>query len=170
MRWRRERNLIAMLTPVRRRLAAVSTVLLVPVLGACNYQTDQVYQPAVGVNNRAGSVDVLGAVVVSSSAGRGTLVASLVNNDTETDDSLTGVTGTGVEASLVTPVSIAADSLVNLADSGAVGVTGDTVEPGGFVRLTLSFRTGEDVKVNVPVVPASGEYADITSPSLAPTS
>jgi len=70
-----------MLTPVRRRLAALALVLLVPSLGACGfgYQTDKVYQPAVGVNNRSGAVAVLGAVVVSGSDGSGTFVTSLVN-------------------------------------------------------------------------------------------
>ena len=72
-----------MLTSARRRLAAVALVLLVPLLGACGfgYQTDQVYQPSVGVNDRDGTVDVLGAVVVSSADGQGTFVASLVNKD-----------------------------------------------------------------------------------------
>ena len=76
-----------MLTPVRRRLAALALVLLVPGLGACQYQTDQVYQPGVGVNNRDGTVDVLGAVVVSSTDGKGTFVASLVNQDLEETES-----------------------------------------------------------------------------------
>ena len=66
------------LPPVtRRRIAAASLVLLVPVLAACSsseYQTDQVYQPGVGVNERSGTVDVLGAVVVRTSEGEGSHV------------------------------------------------------------------------------------------------
>ena len=108
-----------------------------------SYQTDQVYQPSVGVNDRDGSVDVLGAVVVSSSDGQGTFVASLVNNDLEESDVLTNVTGEDVQALLAAPVRIGPESLVNLADTGAVSVSGDGVSPGKFVRLTLVFQSGQ---------------------------
>ena len=116
-----------MLTPVRRRLAALAMVLLVPLLGACGfgYQTDQVYQPGVGVNNRAGTVDVLGAVVVSASDGEGTFVASLANKDIEERRHPDlGHRRRTSRSSSSQPVEIAADSLVNLADTGAVSVTG----------------------------------------------
>ena len=132
-------------------------VLLVPTLGACGfgYQTDQVYQPGVGVNNRDGSVDVLGAVVVSSTDGEGTFVASLVNKS-DTDDSLESMTGEDVQVQLSAPVEVKADTLVNLADTGAVSVTGENVAPGKFVRLTLQFEGGQTTEVNVPVVPGRG--------------
>ena len=132
-------------------------VLLVPTLGACgfDYQTDQVYQPGVGVNNRDGSVDVLGAVVVSSTDGEGTFVASLVNKS-DNDDTLESVTGEDLQAQVSSPVEVKADTLVNLADTGAVSVTGENVEPGKFVRLTLQFEGGQKTEVNVPVVPARG--------------
>ncbi len=172
-------------SPVRRRLAALATVLLVPALGACgpsgfnsNYQTDEIYQPGVGVNERSGTVDVLGAVVVSTSGGRGTFVASLVNGDLEQEDSLTSITGDGVQVQLSGPVKIAPETLVNLADTGAVSVTGENVRPGKFVRLTLEFQGGQSTELNVPVVPYKDEYRDITpaggsssptSPSASPT-
>ncbi len=150
-----------MLTPVRRRLAALALVLLVPGLGACTQQTDQVYQPSVGVNNRDGTVDVLGAVVVSSTDGKGTFVASLVNSDLEKADQLGGVTGDGVEVQLSGPIEIQAESLVNLADTGAASVTGEGVEPGRFVRLTLTFASGQETELNVPVVEDSEPFSDI---------
>ena len=161
-----------MLTPGRRRLAALAMVLLVPVLGACQYQTDQVYQPSVGVNDRDGTVDVLGAVVVSSLDGEGTFVASLVNKDTSKDDTLVSMTGDGLDVQLTAPVKLPADTLVNLADTGAVSVTGDTVKPGKFARLTLTFESGQTTEVNAPVVPYSGEFADVrlASPKTAPAS
>jgi hypothetical protein len=151
-----------MLTPTRR-LAALAVVLLIPTLGACGfgYQTDQVYQPAVGVNESSGTVDVLGAVVVSSSEGRGTFVASLVNQDLEEPDTLASITGEDVEVQLSAPIELDPDSLLNLADSGAVSVTGDSVSPGRFVRLTLTFESGQETEVNAPVVPAEDEYNDI---------
>jgi hypothetical protein len=161
-----------MLTSTRRRLAAGAMVLLVPTLGACGFseQTDQVYQPAVGVDNRSGNVDILGAVVVSSLNGEGTFVASLVNNNQDTDDSLVTMTGDGLDVSMTAPVKIPAGDLVNLADSGAVSVTGDTVQPGKFARLTLTFESGQKTEINAPVVPYSGDFADVrlASPKSTP--
>jgi copper(I)-binding protein len=152
-----------MLTSTRRRLAAVALVLLVPVLGACGfgYQTDQVYQPATGVNNRSGTVDVLNAVVVSSVNGEGTFVASLVNKSDDKDDSLVSMSGDGLTIQLTAPVKVPAGSLVNLADTGAVSVTGDTVQAGKFVRLTLTFESGQSTEINAPVVPYSGDFNDV---------
>ena len=150
-----------MLTPVRRRLAVVAAVLLVPSLGACQYQTDQVYQPGVGVNDRDGTVDVLGAVVVSSTDGEGTFVASLVNQGLEQTETLTGVTGEEVEVQLTAPVEIDPESLVNLDQAGAVSVSGESIEPGRFARLTLEFESGQETEVNVPVVADEDEYAEI---------
>jgi hypothetical protein len=160
-----------MLTPVRRRLAAVATVLLVPSLSACQYQTDQVYQPGVGVNNRDGTVDVLSAVVVSSTDGEGTFVASLVNQDLEQSDSLTNITGEDVQVQLSAPVEVKPETLVSLDDTGAVSVTGESIEPGRFARLTLEFESGQQTEVNAPVVPYADEYAEIqpAEPSTSAT-
>jgi hypothetical protein len=161
-----------MLTSTRRRLAAVAMVLLVPALAGCgfDYQTDQVYQPGVGVNDRSGDVDVLGAVVVSSLNGEGTFVASLVNKDTSDEDSLVTMTGTDLDVQLTAPVKLAPGTLVNLADSGAVSITGETVQPGKFARLKLTFESGQTTEINAPVVPYSGEYSDVrlASPKSTP--
>lgn len=147
-------------------------VLLVPTLGACGfgYQTDQVYQPGIGVNNRDGTVDILGAVVVSSLNGEGTMVASLVNENESKDDALVNVTGDGLEVSLSAPVKLPAGELVNLADTGAVSVTGDTIQPGKFARLKLTFESGQTTELNAPVVPYSGEFNDVrlASPKSTP--
>jgi len=154
-------------------------VLLVPTLGACGfgYQTDQVYQPAVGVNNRDGAVDVLNAVVVTSSTdGDGTFVASLVNK-ADSDDSLESVDGEDVQVQVSAPVEVKAGDLVNLADTGAVSVVGDGVQPGDFVRLTLQFESGQSTEVNVPVVPHEEEFSEVklaspessASPSASPS-
>ena len=94
-------------------------------------QTDQVYNPAAGVDDRAGSVDVLNALIVSGTDGSGTVIATLVNNDQTHADSLRGVAGAGADSSLqVTPggtTAIPADGLLNLATDGHVAVRGDRV-------------------------------------------
>jgi hypothetical protein len=172
-----------MSTPVRRRLprvvAAASLVLLVPTLGACgfNFQTDKVYQPSVGVNDRSGTVDVLGAVIVSGVDGQGTLVASLSNKSQTKSATLTSVsaadTSAGITARIAKPVEVGPGLLVNLADQGAISLTGAGITPGPFINLVLQFDSGQEVDVDVPVVPQSGYYADITpagaSPSTSPT-
>jgi hypothetical protein len=165
--------------PLRRALAAAFLVVLVPVLAACGFreQTDLVYQPSDGVNNRSGQVDVLGAVVVSGLDGQGTLVASLANknqNDTETLTSVTpGDSNAGLTTRLATPVQVGPGDLVNLADSGAISVTGAGITPGKFARLDLKFQSGQEVDLNVPIVDQSGWYSDIEpadpSPSATPT-
>jgi hypothetical protein len=150
-------------------------VLLVPLLAACGfgYQTDKVYQPAVGVNDHKGEVDVLGSVLVSSIKGTGTFVASLDNKNPNKTITLVAVEGSkGIEPELVAPVTIPAGTLVNLADIGAVRVSGDNVEAGGFARVTLRFDTGQTSQVNAPIVDRVGTYSEVKPaiPSAAPSS
>lgn len=158
---------------VRRRLAAASLVLLLPGLGACGFgaQTNQVYQPAVGANERGESVDVLGAVVVSEEEGSGTFVASLVNTSLDQDDQLTGITGEDVEVELREPVDLQADDIVNLADAGAALVTGERIAAGLYTRLTLEFASGQSTEINLPVVAPEEEFSDVTpaEPSASPS-
>jgi hypothetical protein len=159
--------------PARRRLAVAALVLLVPALGACgfNYQTDQVYQPGVGSDSRDGVVEVLGAVIVSSSEGNGTFVASLVNSANEDADQLTTLTAQGAQASLAGPVDLDPDSLVNLAEDGGVRITGDRVKEGNFVRVQMQFKSGQKTSLNVPVVPNEAPFDDVRpAPSSTPTS
>ena len=158
---------------VRRSIAVAAAVLVSPVMSSCGVnfdaQTDQVYNPAVGVNNRDGSVDVLNALVVSGSAGSGTVVATLVNNDQQNADSLRGITGAGPESSLTVqiggPREIPADGLLNLADQGKATVRGREILPGRFVEITFSFDRAEAVTVQAPVVSADNpDYAGIPVP------
>jgi hypothetical protein len=159
---------------VRRRIAAAVLALGAPALTACTVnfdeQTDAVYNPAAGVDDRSGSVDVLNALVVSGSDGSGAVVASLVNNDRQNEDSLKGVAGAGKDAPLqVTPggsTTIPAGGLLNLAKDGQVQVRGERVVPGNFLELTFTFDRGEPVTVMTPVVPADNPaYGDVQVPS-----
>ncbi len=93
---------------LRRSLAAGTVGLLaIAVLTACgfNYPTDRISNLTVGTDYRDGNVDVLNAVVVSTAGNGGTFVATLVNN-TDSEQQLTGITGTGKVAQVdVTPVT-----------------------------------------------------------------
>jgi hypothetical protein len=159
---------------VRRCIAAATLLLAAPALSACGTsfgaQTDQVYNPARGTDNRSGMVDVLNALVVSGSDGSGAVVATLVNNDQLKGDSLKAVAGAGADSGItVTPggtTDIPADGLLNLATSGSIGARGKAIVPGAFVRLRFSFDRAEAVTLDVPVVSADDpDYKGVKLPS-----
>jgi hypothetical protein len=159
---------------VRRSIAAAAVVLAVPALSSCGInfaaQTDQDYNPSVGVNERGGSVDVLNALIVSGSDGSGTVVATLVNNDQQNADSLRGVAGAGADSDLTAKVGgttdIPAGGSLSLAQDGRVTAQGKRIEPGKFVEITFSFQRGEAATVKVPVVSSSNpDYRDVQVPS-----
>lgn len=146
-------------------LALGALVLATPVLTSCgfNYPTDRVYTPAAGVNNRDGSVDVLGAVIVSGQDDSGTFIASLSNNsqvDDATFDSLAGAGGNTIQPATFAPVTIPAGRLVNLAIDGGVPVSG-TFTAGDFVPVTVGFANGDRVTLKIPVVVNDGIYAGL---------
>lgn len=143
-------------------LTLSALVLATPVLTSCgfNYATDRVYTPGRGANDRAASVDVLNAVVVSGQDGSGTFIASLSNNDQEKQASfvsLAGAEGTTLQPGSFSPVPIDPGALVNLAVEGGVPVSG-SFTAGNFVPVTLGFANGERVTMKVPVVPDEGDY------------
>jgi hypothetical protein len=156
-------------SPIQRRVA-IAALLLAPVLTACGFseQTDQVYQPAVGVNDRSGQIDILNALIVSGEDGSGTFAGTLVNKNTTESDTLDSVTGPGITSSRRS-VEIPAGGNALLADTGRVTVTGTGIEPGKFVELTLGFASGQSTTVKVPVVAAEGDYAEVPLPSASPS-
>jgi hypothetical protein len=151
------------------RLVAGALVLAVPLLGSCGFDqaTDKVYTPAAGINDRAGDVDVLSAVIVSAQPGSGTFLASLSNNLSDQDFTLTGVAGAGDWSDLtVSPselsIDITARGFVNLADEDPITVDGD-LTPGQVAELTLTFDSGDTVTMDVPVVYACNAYEGLDS-------
>jgi hypothetical protein len=158
---------------VRRSIAVAAALLAAPLTASCGVnfdaQTDQPYNPAVGVNDRSGSVDVLNALVVSGTAGSGTVVATLVNNDQQRNDTLRTIGGAGVDSSLTVKVTgnktIPADGVLNLGKTGQATAQGKAISPGKFVRITFSFDRGQAITVDVPVVSAKNpDYANIRTP------
>jgi hypothetical protein len=153
-------------SPTQRRVA-IAALLLAPALTACgfNVQTDKVYQPAVGVNDRSGTVDILNAVIVSNTEGSGTFAGTFVNKDDTHADRLESVTGSGITASR-RPIEIPAGGAVPpTAESGVVSLKGEAIKPGDFVELTFVFSSGQSTTVSVPVVERSGDYADVPLPT-----
>jgi hypothetical protein len=159
---------------VRRSIAAAAILLAVPALSACGVsfgaQTDQVYNPSVGVDDQSGEVDVLNALIVSGTNGSGTVVATLVNKNQQHDDTLKGVAGAGQDAGMTVQLGgdtkIPAGGLLNLATQGAVTARDKRIVPGYFVEITFSFDRAQAITLEVPVVPHSDPaYAGVKVPS-----
>lgn len=166
-----------MKSPFQRRVA-IASLLLVPLLGACgfNVQTDQVYQAAVGADNRDSTIDVLNAVVVTNGDGAGTFAGSLVNN-TGTADTITDLTADdGVSVLVGGPVDIAPYGLVNMSRllerSGNIPLVlqGEPVVAGSYLTLTFTFANADPVTIMAPIVDNTGEGQDYAEVPLLPAS
>lgn len=148
----------------RRWFVALAGLLTAGTLTACgtglDAQTNEIYNPAIGVNARGGGVDVLNLLIVANPDGTGTVSGALINQSDDPDQ-LTGVAATNEEAELLRveapalPLVIPpADEIpidpVNLEDGSAIYVP--EVRPGSFLTLELTFANGEPVVAEVPVV------------------
>jgi hypothetical protein len=161
---------------IRRNLAIVlgTVALVAPGLTGCGFDaaTDRPYTPGAGAVHVDAGVDVLNAVVVSTTPGSGTFVASLANNDTGgpvSFDSLTAGTGGELEVTEFSPVEIPPGGLVNLADEGGVQVTGD-FEAGDSLAVVVGFSSGEQAAMQVPVVSNDGPWSGLDGePTATPT-
>ena len=157
------------------RLVAGALVLAVPLLGSCGFDkaTDRVYTPAAGTNYREGDVAVLSAVIVAAQPDSGTFIASLSNQTSKDDFTLTGVAGAGDWSDLqIAPsdlsIDIPARGFVNLVDEEPITVKGD-FDPGRFAELTLTFDSGDTVTMDVPIVFACNSYAGLDSSAEEPS-
>ena len=162
----------------RRALTTAALTMLVVPLGACTaHGTDAVYTPAQGVNERSGEVDVLNAMIVSSEAGEGRVIAGLTNNNQSEADELTGISGVEDDSSVQVQLEggatqVPAGGFLQLADSDGprITVSGEAVSPGSFVRLSFEFGNAQPVELHVPVVEPGEDFADVVSPSSSASS
>lgn len=150
-------------------LAVAATALAAPALTSCGFDmaTDRVYTPGAGPNNRDAKVDVLSAVIVSSQANEGTLMASFVNNYPDRAASVTGIAG-DVQTADEVAIDIPEQGIINLAAEGApeIKVTGE-FEAGDFVNVQFTVADGELVEFQIPVVTNSGYWANLDGPAPA---
>jgi hypothetical protein len=146
----------------RLTLLAAGALLASPLLAGCgfNYQTDRINTVSAGTNDRSGTVDVLGAVVIAGQDDAGLFVATFVNKDTRDAIELDGVKETeqvqptGSEK----PIEIPPSGRVSLFQTGGLAV-GGTFKAGEFVPVTVSFSNGQVTTVNVSVVPPCHQYS-----------
>ncbi len=158
---------------LRRSTATAAGVLLlaVPVLASCgfDYATDRINTISAGVNNRDGDVDILGAVVIAGQDDAGVFVASLANNSTTDEATLTDLAG-GAAGELqaveeLAPVTVPAGKAVSLFQTGGVPVSG-TFGAGAFVDVTLNFGNGQSSTLKVPVVTPCFQYDVAKFPAI----
>lgn len=130
-------------------------------------QSQQQYQPAAGVSDRSGQVYAIDTLVVTNGNGKGTVVSALINQ-TRQDDSLRAVTAIDSNGSGLTVGQLPASGLplpsrqaVQLANSGAVRVSGKALQAGSFVTLTFTFEQAAPLEVDVPVLLNSSTYANV---------
>ncbi len=146
----------------RLTLLAAGALLASPLLAGCgfNYQTDQVNTISAGINDRDGSVDVLGAVVIAGQDDLGLFAATLSNDDLEEPVTLESLEPTEqvqpleVEAGIEVP----AGGSVSLFQTGGIGVEG-SFKAGDFVDVSLKFSNGQVSTLTVNVLPPCHAYS-----------
>ena len=172
----RSRNHRRMRRGARVTTTCLAAILMGGLLVGCGFTdaTERNYTPANGANNNPADTEVavLGAGIVSTEPGSGTLIAVISNKSPDGAIALTGVAGieesTAVSAVEFAPQTAPPDSYVDLSDEGLVKMTGD-FKAGGFVRLAFTFDNGDRVPINVPVVANAGEFAGLDGPAPADT-
>jgi copper(I)-binding protein len=163
----------------RRRLPGCVAALAATLVAGCSAsfdaQTNQVYQPAIGSNNRDGDVYVLDALVVTDGTGLGTISAGLVN-EAARDDALVAVradspAGNRVHGTLLSyRVRLPSLRLVQLSDAGDVILSGaNPLNVGGSITVTFTFRAAEPVTLDLPIVMNTGDFAHVPVPTPSAT-
>ena len=175
-----------------RRLTVLLAAAALPLAAGCaanfNAQTQVQYQPAVGSDSRESDVYALNMLVVGDGEGGGTLVGTLLNDDpkgTGCPDYLVGFqvvdnAGGGVKNSALPAaepvdapegcpsqvpekgIALPADQSVKLPDDATIQMSADTVQPGTFLTVTLTFQNSDPVEIDVPVVAEEEMYDGIT--------
>lgn len=153
----------------RRRLSAAALAVTAGLtLSACgtgfDAQTNQVYQPAVGANER-GEVEAHNAQLVGNSDGSATLSVAVVNTLDE-EQTLLSVEVSDAEGETLTvtapkaPLPLPGGALTTLgsAEEGVYVVT-EGAEPGDYVTVTLTFSESGPLTIETPVV-ARADHAD----------
>jgi hypothetical protein len=153
---------------------ALAGLLVVGALSGCgtgmDAQTNAIYDPGDGVNERGGDVDVLNALLVANPDGTGTVSAALLNNAQEVDEvTEIAVSADGEElrvdgSGLPVELPPSPRSPLNIEDEAALYV--EDIEAGYFVTLSMQFQNAAPVEIEVPVVergdePSNDMYASV---------
>ena len=165
-------------SPLARRLVPAAALLVIgaPALASCgfDYQTNQVNTISHDVNERGGTLDAIGVVLVSAQPGSGTLVTTFVNQSPESAATVESLAGTGepvVDAPSFEPIEVPPLDRVTTTDQEGVGVGGIPVEgdfvPGDFAPIEYTLDDGTTLDLNVPVVPGCRQWEGVDTSSDA---
>jgi copper(I)-binding protein len=144
------------------------------VLAGCSAGFDatsiQPYAPGDGVLANSGDIRVLNALVVAAEGERTGVVSMTVVNRGTTDDRLTDLTSPHGSVDLTGDTSLPAGGTLRFgSDTDVTAVIRNmTAQVGQTIRLRLSFARNQPVTLDTVVMPATGDYAEIT-PSATPT-
>lgn len=161
----------ARLRLLRRSLALVCAATAVVGVGGCgssfNAQTQQQYQPAVGVSNRDDAIYAINTLVVTDGEGNGTVVSALINQKAAADSlrSVTAVDDQGRELKVLPlpdgGVALPSQQAVQLGNDASVRISSDELQAGFFVTLSFTYADAAPLQVDVPVVDQTSTYADV---------
>lgn len=126
----------------------------------------QDYAPADGTQDRTGDIYALDVLVVANDDGAGTLVTGLVNQSGNPQE-LTGVRVNSSQGEVRATIAggsvpLPDRSLVKLEDGPKVSLEGPGLSPGYTVQITFEFSDSTPVTLDVPVMPQSEQYSDVT--------
>lgn len=148
------------------RFGAATLFALLWLITGCG-APDLEYRPPIGVSDEGKDVDALSLTVVANRNGAATLVGTLFNHSSQSDQ-LVAVSATSpstgdVVATTLThgPVELPVEQLVRLADTSAVILTTDSFQLGYMLSLTLKFARADEVTLLVLVFPQDGPYKNI---------
>lgn len=130
------------------------------------------YAPSDGIQADSGDIRVLNALVVAGEAGSAGVVSTTIANRGTRGDRLTGITSPDGTVVLDGARELPAAGAVTLGADADLSATVDDLgkEPGETVTLRFSFSRAGPVTLRTVVVPATGDYADLTaSPSPSPS-
>ena len=156
-----------------RRAMAIAALAGAITLTGCSRGFDaevlNVYDAAVGVNDRSSDVYVLNALVVDNEDGTGTLSVSLLDKSGE-GDQLVAVEaatpeGEPIEVALnADTLELCGEQLEVVGRDAEVILTGDNFTAGDMVELAFRFRDAEPVRMQVPVVSRISDVEGAVNP------
>ncbi|GAB4077058.1 hypothetical protein GCM10028781_18230 [Nostocoides australiense] len=145
----------------RAMLATVAVVAGTGLLGGCQLisprQTDEMYDAADGVSVDAGDVQVRNLVVVRDRGAASGVLSGAIGNPGAEPVSVTFATADGGSAKVDVPAYTTLD--MSTGDSAKLSLPVKD-EPGSMTALTVSTPAAGHSPVSVPVLPATGWYAD----------
>jgi len=159
--------------PRRARVVAAAAAA-VSLLAGCSAgfgaTTVKPYAPSDGILAESGDIRVLNALVVAGDGGRTGVVSMTLANRGDRDDRLTGLTSPAGTAELSGDTTLPAGGAVRFGtgSDATATISGMTRLAGESIRLRLTFARTEPITIDTVVVPATGDYAELT-PSASPT-